>query len=72
MSPFPLSSCVSKIIFYEEELTGTLVVRVSRQKTKDPINAQSAAAFFKSIKEGSSMEEVVGTLEGKLTRGSFP
>lgn len=34
----------------------------SRQKTKDGINAQSAAAFFKTIKEESSVEEVVGAL----------
>lgn len=34
----------------------------NRQKTKDGINAQSAAAFFKSIKEESTIEEVVGTL----------
>ena len=34
----------------------------SRQRAKDGINAQSAAAFFKSIKEESSREEVVGTL----------
>ncbi|PPQ88728.1 hypothetical protein CVT25_009686 [Psilocybe cyanescens] len=34
----------------------------SRQKTKDGINAQSAAAFFKTIKEESSIEEVVGAL----------
>ena len=34
----------------------------NRQKTKDGINAQSAAAFFKSLKEESTIEEVVGTL----------
>ena len=43
----------------------------SRQKTKDGINAQSAAAFFKSIKEESSMEEVVGTL-GKAYKWELP
>ncbi|KAF7775868.1 hypothetical protein Agabi119p4_4261 [Agaricus bisporus var. burnettii] len=34
----------------------------SRQKTKDGVNAKSAAVFFKSLKEESMMEEVVGTL----------
>ncbi|KAK7450993.1 secretory subunit [Stygiomarasmius scandens] len=34
----------------------------SRQKTKDGVNAKSAAAFFKGIKEDSGMEDVVGTL----------
>ncbi|KXN80902.1 Translocation protein sec63 [Leucoagaricus sp. SymC.cos] len=34
----------------------------NRQKTKDGVNAKSAAAFFKSLKEESPMEEVVGTL----------
>ena len=34
----------------------------SRQKTKDGINAQSAAAFFKTITEESSVEEVVSAL----------
>jgi len=34
----------------------------SRQKTKDGINAQSAAAFFKTITEESSVEEVIGAL----------
>ncbi|KAG6861500.1 hypothetical protein C0995_015927 [Termitomyces sp. Mi166 len=33
----------------------------SRQKTKDGINASSAAAFFKTLKEESSFEEVLGT-----------
>ncbi|KAG6884804.1 hypothetical protein C0993_008168 [Termitomyces sp. T159_Od127] len=33
----------------------------SRQKTKDGINASSAAAFFKTLKEDSSFEEVFGT-----------
>ncbi|KDR74324.1 hypothetical protein GALMADRAFT_70989 [Galerina marginata CBS 339.88] len=34
----------------------------NRQKTKDGINAQSAAAFFKSIKEESTIEECIGAL----------
>ncbi|KAF9563385.1 hypothetical protein CPC08DRAFT_632910 [Agrocybe pediades] len=34
----------------------------SRQKTKDGIHAQSAAAFFKTLKEESSIDEVAGTL----------
>ncbi|KAG6890192.1 hypothetical protein C0992_002849 [Termitomyces sp. T32_za158] len=34
----------------------------SRQKTKDGINALSAAAFFKTLREDSSFEEVLGTL----------
>ena len=38
---------------------------VVRQRTKDGINAQSAVAFFKSIKEESSMDEVIGTLVGE-------
>lgn len=33
----------------------------SRQKTKDGVNASSAAAFFKSLKEESSFEEVLAT-----------
>lgn len=33
----------------------------SRQKTKDGIHAQSAAAFFKSLNEESSLDEVIGT-----------
>ena len=43
----------------------------SRQKTKDGINALSAAAFFKCLKEESSMEEVVGTL-GKAYKWELP
>ncbi|PPQ86765.1 hypothetical protein CVT25_012410 [Psilocybe cyanescens] len=43
----------------------------SRQKTKDGINAQSAAVFFKTIKEESSMEEVVGAL-GKAYKWELP
>jgi translocation protein SEC63 len=41
--------------------------------TKDGINAQSSAAFFKSIKEESSVtiEEVVGTL-GKTYKWELP
>ncbi|KIK01087.1 hypothetical protein K443DRAFT_99264 [Laccaria amethystina LaAM-08-1] len=42
----------------------------NRQKTKDGINAQSAAAFFKSLKEESTIEEVVGTL-GKAYQWEF-
>ncbi|KII96122.1 hypothetical protein PLICRDRAFT_170703 [Plicaturopsis crispa FD-325 SS-3] len=34
----------------------------SREKTKDGVKAQTAASFFKSLKEESSMTEVVGTL----------
>ncbi|KAH6899462.1 translocation protein sec63 [Coprinopsis sp. MPI-PUGE-AT-0042] len=34
----------------------------NRQKTKDGVMAQSAASFFKSLKEESTLEEVVGTL----------
>ncbi|KAJ3745376.1 Sec63 Brl domain-containing protein [Lentinula detonsa] len=34
----------------------------SRQKTKDGVKASSAAAFFKSLKEDSTMDDVVGTL----------
>jgi translocation protein SEC63 len=34
----------------------------SRQKTKDGINAKSAAVFFKNLKEDSGVEDVVGTL----------
>lgn len=34
----------------------------SRQKTKDGVHAQSAAAFFKTLKEESSIDEVAGTL----------
>ncbi|KAG6865385.1 hypothetical protein C0991_003088 [Blastosporella zonata] len=34
----------------------------NRQKTKDSINALSAAAFFKTLKEESTFEEVLGTL----------
>ncbi|KAF8655190.1 hypothetical protein AX16_003222 [Volvariella volvacea WC 439] len=34
----------------------------SRQRTKDGIHAQSAASFFKSLKEESTFDEVVATL----------
>ncbi|ESK87828.1 translocation protein sec63 [Moniliophthora roreri MCA 2997] len=34
----------------------------SRQKTKDGISARAAAAFFKTIKEDSRMDEVIGAL----------
>ncbi|KAF9069774.1 DnaJ-domain-containing protein [Rhodocollybia butyracea] len=43
----------------------------SRQKTKDGINASSAATFFKSLKEDSTMEDVVGTL-GKAYKRELP
>ncbi|KAF8905804.1 hypothetical protein CPB84DRAFT_1844796 [Gymnopilus junonius] len=43
----------------------------SRQKTKDGINAQSAAAFFKSIKEESTIEECVAAL-GKAYKWELP
>jgi translocation protein SEC63 len=43
----------------------------SRQKTKDGVNAQSAAAFFKSLKEESTMEEVIGTF-GKAYQWELP
>ncbi|KZT13196.1 uncharacterized protein LAESUDRAFT_669586 [Laetiporus sulphureus 93-53] len=34
----------------------------NRQKTKDGVNARSAAAFFKSLTEDSGIDEVVGSL----------
>lgn len=34
----------------------------NREKTKDGVNARSAAAFFKSLTEESGIDEVVGTL----------
>ncbi|EIN04311.1 hypothetical protein PUNSTDRAFT_108433 [Punctularia strigosozonata HHB-11173 SS5] len=34
----------------------------NRQKTKDGVNARTAAAFFKSLKEESGMEDVVSAL----------
>ena len=34
----------------------------SRQKTKDGVNALSAASFFKSLSEDSGIDDVVGTL----------
>ncbi|TFK35050.1 DnaJ-domain-containing protein [Crucibulum laeve] len=34
----------------------------SREKTKDGVHAKTAAAFFKSLKEEATMEEVVGAL----------
>ncbi|KJA18200.1 hypothetical protein HYPSUDRAFT_45520 [Hypholoma sublateritium FD-334 SS-4] len=43
----------------------------SREKTKDGINAKSAATFFKSVKEESSVEEVVGVL-GKAYKWEVP
>ncbi|KAF5363456.1 hypothetical protein D9756_000996 [Leucocoprinus leucothites] len=43
----------------------------NRQRTKDGVHAKSAAAFFKSLKEESPMEEVVGTL-GKAFQFETP
>ena len=43
----------------------------NRQKTKDGINAKSAAAFFKSISEEASTEEVVSAL-GKAFEWELP
>ncbi|KAH0587072.1 Translocation protein sec63 [Termitomyces sp. J132] len=43
----------------------------SRQKTKDGINASSAGTFFKSLKEESSFEEVLGTF-AKAFQWEFP
>ncbi|KAF8075961.1 hypothetical protein FPV67DRAFT_1649028 [Lyophyllum atratum] len=43
----------------------------SRQKTKDGVNAQSAAAFFKSLKEESTFEDVLGTF-GKAYQWELP
>ncbi|KAL0577555.1 secretory subunit, partial [Marasmius crinis-equi] len=43
----------------------------SRQKTKDGINARSAAAFFKDIKEDSRIHEIVGAL-GKSFEWEHP
>ncbi|KAG6915041.1 hypothetical protein DXG01_013771 [Tephrocybe rancida] len=43
----------------------------SRQKTKDGIHALSAAAFFKTLKEDSTFEEVLGTF-GKAFRWELP
>ena len=43
----------------------------SRQKTKDGIHANSAAAFFKTLKEESPMEEVVSAL-GKAYKWELP
>ncbi|TFK66638.1 hypothetical protein BDN72DRAFT_799683 [Pluteus cervinus] len=34
----------------------------NREKTKDGVNAKSAAAFFKTLKEEANADEVVGTL----------
>lgn len=34
----------------------------SRQKTKDGVNANTAAAFFKGLKEESGIDDIVGTL----------
>ncbi|PPQ71741.1 hypothetical protein CVT24_006505 [Panaeolus cyanescens] len=43
----------------------------SRQKTKDGVHAQSASTFFKSIREESTMEEVVAAL-GKAYKWDLP
>ncbi|OBZ66644.1 Translocation protein sec63 [Grifola frondosa] len=43
----------------------------NRQKTKDGVNALSAAAFFKGLTEESSMDEVVGSL-GKTFEWEHP
>ena len=43
----------------------------NRQKTKDGIYAQSAATFFKDLKEESSIEEVVSVL-GKAYKWEVP
>ena len=43
----------------------------NRQKTKDGVNAKSAAVFFKTLKEGSGMDAVVGTL-GKAFQWEWP
>lgn len=43
----------------------------NRQKTKDGIHAKSAAAFFKSISEEASTEEVVSAL-GKAFKWELP
>jgi translocation protein SEC63 len=34
----------------------------SKQRTKDGVHAKTAAAFFKSLREESEMDEVIGTL----------
>lgn len=38
----------------------------NRDKTKDGVNARSAAAFFKSISEDSGIDEVIATLGKSL------
>lgn len=43
----------------------------NRQKTKDGINAKSAAAFFTTLKEEATMDEIVGTL-GKAYQWDLP
>jgi len=43
----------------------------NRQKTKDGVHAKTAATFFKSIREESSVEEVVSTL-GKAYEWEMP
>ncbi|KAF5377761.1 hypothetical protein D9757_008081 [Collybiopsis confluens] len=42
----------------------------SREKTKDGVNARTAAAFFKSLKEDSTMDDVVGAL-GEVYKWEF-
>ncbi|GBE78987.1 Translocation protein [Sparassis crispa] len=43
----------------------------NRQKTKDGVNARSAAAFFKNLSEESGIDDVVGTL-GKTFEWEWP
>lgn len=43
----------------------------SRQKTKDGVHAHSASTFFKSVREESTMEEVVAAL-GKAYKWDLP
>jgi translocation protein SEC63 len=43
----------------------------NRQRTKDGVKAKTAAAFFKNLREESSMEEVLGTL-GKAFQFELP
>ncbi len=43
----------------------------NRQKTKDGVHAESAAAFFKSVKEESSIDEVLSAL-GKAYKWEIP
>jgi len=43
----------------------------NRQKTKDGVHAESAATFFKSVKEESSIDEVLSAL-GKAYKWEIP